>query len=81
MRRFFNHYQSDGRTRSYIWMRKQLQTGGLLERGKRKEQHRKKCNLAWVSFRKDEPAAIVYPDRMKPIRFVMQQEKIMRLPR
>lgn len=41
-RHFFSHNQSDGGKRSYSWEKKQLQAGGLVERGKRKGPHRKK---------------------------------------
>jgi transposase len=39
---FFGHYKADGGKRSYSWVKKHLQAGGLVERGKRKGQHRKK---------------------------------------
>jgi hypothetical protein len=56
MRHFFNHYQSDGGKRSYTWVRKQLQTGGLVTRGKRKGQHRKKRD------RKPLPGMMIHQD-------------------
>jgi hypothetical protein len=41
MKHFFGHYRSAGGQRSYTWVRKQLQAGGLVFCGKRKGQHRK----------------------------------------
>jgi hypothetical protein len=36
VRHFFGHYRSEGGQRSTNWVKKQLQAGGLVERGKRK---------------------------------------------
>jgi transposase InsO family protein len=42
VKHFYGNYQSEGGKRGYTWVKKQLRTGGLVERGKRKGGHRKK---------------------------------------
>ncbi|MDR1888384.1 MAG: helix-turn-helix domain-containing protein, partial [Zoogloeaceae bacterium] len=41
-RHFHSGYQREGGRRSYSWVKTQLQTAGLLERGQQKGAHRKK---------------------------------------
>jgi len=42
MRHFHTWYRRDGGTRSYSWVKKHLQAGGLVGKGKQKGVHRKK---------------------------------------
>lgn len=42
VKHFHTWYRRDGGTRSYSWFKKQLQTAGLVEKGKQKGAHRKK---------------------------------------
>jgi hypothetical protein len=53
---FFSHYKADGGKRSYSWVKKHLQAGGLVERDKRKGQHRKKRD------RKPLPGMMMHQD-------------------
>ena len=56
VRHFWGHYQAEGGQRSYSWVKKQLQAGGLVERGKRKGAHRKKRD------RKPLPGMMIHQD-------------------
>ena len=56
VRHFFGHYQPEGGKRSYSRVKKQLQAGGLVDRGKRKGRRRKKRD------RKPLPGMMIHQD-------------------
>jgi len=56
VRHFHSWYQREGGERSYSWVKKQLQAGGLVERVKKKGAHRKKRD------RKPLPGMMIHQD-------------------
>jgi len=53
---FYSWYQREGGERSYSWVKKQLQAGGLVVRGKKKGAHRRKRD------RKPLPGMMIHQD-------------------
>lgn len=56
MSHFYSFYRREGGVRSYSWVKKQLQAGGLVVRGNRKGAHRKKRD------RKPLPGMMLHQD-------------------